>query len=88
MPDSKKKIMRKYVKEAGFHSCDAADDTEDPVKRWIGREIKLFLHEENQHLPFFLGLASESIDGECDDSIAVEEDMDIDDDAFAEPSAD
>lgn len=60
---------------------------EDQVKRWIGREVRLFLHEANQHLPFFLGLASEFVDGDVMHNIGVEEDMDIDEDAF-EPSAD
>jgi len=58
LPDSKKKIVREYLKGAGYYSYDAAEDTEDPVKRWIGREIKRFLHEADEHLPFLLRLAS------------------------------
>ena len=70
LPDSQKKLVSKYLKEAGFYSYDAADDSDDPVKRWIGREVKRFLHEADQHLPFFLRLASGRID--LSDSTAVD----------------
>lgn len=45
LPDSKKKLVSRYLKEAGFYSYDAASDTDHPVARWIGREVKRFLHE-------------------------------------------
>ena len=41
----------------GFYSYNAADETEDPVQRWIGREVKRFLSEAHQHLPFLLRTA-------------------------------
>eukprot|EP00966_Prymnesium_polylepis_P309378 7148964-Prymnesium_polylepis.1 len=61
-PESKRKLVSKYVSAAGFYSYDAADDSDDPVKRWIGREVKRFLHEADQHLPFLLRLSSGQID--------------------------
>ena len=88
LPDSKKKIVANYLKAAGFYSYDAADECDDPVKRWIGREVKRFLHEADQHLPFLLGLASADIDvceetAECRNS-SGDEAMDISsDDEFA-----
>ena len=48
LPESKKKLVRDYLKEAGFYSYDAADDSDDPVKRWIGREVKRFLHDRSR----------------------------------------
>ena len=92
LPDSKKKIVSTYLKAAGYYSYDAADDSDDPVKRWIGREVKRFLHEADQHLPFLLGLASSSIDV-CEESeqclnTAGEEEMDVSDDDDFNPTAD
>ena len=46
--------MREYVRNQGFYSYNAADETEDPVKRWIGREVKRFLRESHTLLPFLL----------------------------------
>ena len=46
--------MREYVRKCGYYSYNAADETEDPVKRWIGREVKRFLSEAHIHLPFLL----------------------------------
>ena len=57
-PDKNKVIARDYLKKAGFYSYDAAADDEDPVKRWIGREVKRFLQEAHIHLPFLLQLAA------------------------------
>lgn len=54
--------MSEYIKEAGFYSYDAADDTDDPVRRWIGREVKRFLHEADIHLPFLRALSSAKTD--------------------------
>ena len=54
----KKAIVRDYLKAAGFYSYNAADVEEDPVKRWIGREVKRFLSEAHIHLPFLLQLAA------------------------------
>ena len=54
LPESKKKLVSQYIAAAGFYSYDAADESDDPVKRWIGREVKRFLHEADQHIPFLL----------------------------------
>ena len=62
LPASKKKLVSEYLKAAGFYSYDAASDEDDPVKRWIGREVKRFLHEADEHLPFLLSLSSGAID--------------------------
>ena len=50
------------MRSKGFYSYDAASDDEDPVKRWIGREVKRFLDEAHQHLPFLLGIAAAPAD--------------------------
>ena len=50
--------MRKYVIEQGFYSYNAAGDTDDPVSRWIGREVKKFLAEAHIHLPVLLRAAN------------------------------
>lgn len=47
---------------ANFYSYDAAPDEQDPVKRWIGREVKRFLEESHIHLPFLLQLAAAPAD--------------------------
>ena len=62
MPDSKKKLVREYCRAAGFYSYDAASDTEDPTKHWIGREVKRFISEAHKHLPVLLQLAAAPID--------------------------
>ena len=46
--------MREYARNKGFYSYNAADETEDPVKRWIGREVKRFLSEAHTLLSFLL----------------------------------
>ena len=51
-------VMRNYLKKMGFYSYDAADVEENPVKRWIGREVKRFLSEADKHLPFLLQIAA------------------------------
>ena len=56
--DSKKRFVRKYVIEQGFYSYNAAGDTDDPVSRWIGREVKKFLAEAHIHLPVLLRAAN------------------------------
>ena len=86
LPESKKKIVSEYLSAAGFYSYDAADESDDPVKRWIGREVKRFLHEADQHLPFLLGLSSGQIDV-CEETAAAtnaagEEEMDVSGDEF------
>ena len=84
--DSQKKLVADYLRTAGFYSYDAADEGDDPVKRWIGREVKRFLHEADFHLPFLLRLASGRIDlAEGADGLnaAGEEEMDIAGSAFA-----
>ena len=51
--------MRDYLIGCNFYSYNAADVEEDPVKRWIGREvIKRFLSEAHVHLPFLLRVAA------------------------------
>ena len=51
-PTSKNKMVRDYLRVQGFYSYDAASDDDDPVKCWIGREVKRFLLEAHIHLPF------------------------------------
>lgn len=51
-------MVRNYLKAAGFYSYDAAAEGENPVMRWIGREVKRFLTEAHIHLPFLLRLAN------------------------------
>lgn len=87
LPVSKQKVVRDYLKAAGFYSYDAADDSDDPVKRWIGREVKRFLHEADVHLPFLLTLACSEIDVTPETAqqfynAAGEEEMDLSDDEF------
>jgi hypothetical protein len=62
LPASKNKMVRDYLIAANFYSYDAASPDEDPVKRWIGREVKRFLEESHIHLPFMLQLASAPAD--------------------------
>eukprot|EP00965_Chrysotila_dentata_P235441 6200755-Pleurochrysis_carterae.AAC.1 len=50
LPDTKKKLVKAYLRDAGFYSYDAAADDENPVMRWIGREVKRFLREADVHL--------------------------------------
>ena len=49
--------MRNYLKAANFYSYDATED-ENPVMRWIGREVKRFIAEGYIHLPFLLRVAA------------------------------
>jgi len=59
LPDSKKKLVKAYLRNAGFYSYDAAAaDEENPVMRWIGREVKRFLAEADVHVPFLLRVAA------------------------------
>jgi hypothetical protein len=87
LPASKKKLVSEYLKAAGFYSYDAASDEDDPVKRWIGREVKRFLHEADEHLPFLLSLSSGAIDVGSETAAATnaagEESMNLSDDEFA-----
>tara|TARA_B110000046_G_scaffold183516_1_gene219765 strand:+ start:741 stop:1991 length:1251 start_codon:yes stop_codon:yes gene_type:complete len=89
LPDSQKRLVADYLREQGFYSYDAADEGDDPVKRWIGREVKRFLHEADLHLPFLLRLACGQIDLSDDSSLnaAGEEQMDVGGGMFA-PSDD
>ena len=57
-PASKKKLVKNYLKVAGFYSYDAAAEDENPTMRWIGREVKRFLAEAHIHIPFLLRVAS------------------------------
>ena len=51
-----------YCRAANFYSYDAASDTEDPTKHWIGREVKRFISEAHLHIPILLQLATAPID--------------------------
>ena len=93
LPESKKILIRNYLKEAGYYSYDAASDDEDPVKRWIGREVRRFLSEAHMHLPFLLQVAHAPIDQipdthpanvgtEADDAGSGDEEMDVEGDEF------
>ena len=86
LPTCKKKLVRDYLKEAGYYSYDAASDDEDPVKRWIGREVRRFLTEAHKHLPFLLRLANapmEVLPESVQHGESGPESMDFDDDEFA-----
>ena len=73
----KKKLVKEYLRLAGFYSYDAAAaEEESPVMRWIGREVKRFLQTADLHLPFLLRIAS--CPAELTDEIA--EELEIDDD--------
>ena len=55
----KKKIVKEYLRLAGFYSYDAAAaEEESPVMRWIGREVTKFLEAADLHLPFLLRVAA------------------------------
>ena len=56
--ENTKKLARYYLKSKGFYSYDAAAVDEDPVSRWIGREVKRFLSEAHIHLPVLLQMAA------------------------------
>eukprot|EP00965_Chrysotila_dentata_P069158 2285453-Pleurochrysis_carterae.AAC.1 len=57
--DKKKKLVKAYLKKAGFYSYDAAATDENSVMRWIGREVKRnFLAQADVHLPFLLRVAA------------------------------
>ena len=67
--DSKKKLVRNYLKSCGFYSYDAAAaEEENPVMRWIGREVKRFLAEAHIHVPFLLRVVAAPPD--MDDDMA------------------
>jgi hypothetical protein len=86
LPTLKKKLVRDYLREAGYYSYDAASDDEDPVKRWIGREVRRFLTEAHLHLPFLLRLAAapmEVLPESVQHGESGPESMDFDDDEFA-----
>ena len=86
LPPSKRALVAQYLRAANFYSYDAEDESEDPCKRWIGREVKRFLHEADQHLPFLLRLSSGQIDA-CAETLAAtnaagQEEMDVSGDEF------
>ena len=86
LPALKKKHVRNYLSEAGYYSYDAASEDEDPVKRWIGREVRRFLTEAHKHLPFLLRLANapmEVIPESVQHGEQGPESMNFDDDEFA-----
>eukprot|EP00965_Chrysotila_dentata_P205210 6182821-Pleurochrysis_carterae.AAC.3 len=92
LPGTKKRLVRDYLRNAGFYSYDAASaQEEDPVKRWIGREVKRFLQQAHLHLPFLLRLAAAPPDM-CPDMQQLfneegEIGMDIDEEDEYAPSA-
>ena len=73
LPDSKKQIIADYLVAAGYFSYNAVSLEDDPVKCWIGREVKRFLQEAHIHLPFLLRVASAPIDVLDGDEPAEEE---------------
>jgi len=89
LPDTKKKLVRDYCKAAGYYSYDAASEDEDPVKHWIGREVKRFIEEAHLHLPFLLQLAAAPAD--CVPEMAAmanadgEQEMEYDDEYAPSP---
>ena len=58
LPESKKKLIAKYIADVGFYSYDAASLDDDPCSHWIGREVKRFIKEAHLHLPFILQIAA------------------------------
>ena len=62
LPESKKKLISKYLKDMHFYSYDAASLDDDPVSHWIGREVKRFIDEAHLHLPFLLQIAAAPAD--------------------------
>ena len=61
----------------------------DPVKHWIGREVKRFLDEADLHLPFLLRVASAPVDciPEMAESRNADGEMELDDDDEYTPTA-
>jgi len=86
---SKQKMMRRYFKDAGFYSYDAAPEDEGPTKHWIGREVKRFLEQAAMHLPFLLRLASAPAVciAEMAECTNEEGEQEMDDDDEYEPTA-
>ena len=82
-------MVAEYLIEHGYYSYNALSIDEDPVKQWIGREVKRFLSEAHMHIPFLLRLASAPV--ECHDGAVAETDGDYDpdsDDDYAPTDAD
>ena len=90
LPLSKKKLVRDFCKAAGFYSYDASSDDEDPVKHWIGREVKRFIEKAEEMVPFLLQIASAP--AECIPGMAAvlngEDEMEMEEDDAYAPSAD
>jgi hypothetical protein len=83
MPLSKQKLVRNYFKAHNFYSYDAAAEGEDPVKRWIGREVKAFIESAQSHLPFLLRMAScppDILDDEIATCVNDQGEIELDDD--------
>ena len=82
--------MRDFCKAAGFYSYDASSDDEDPVKHWIGREVKRFIEKAEEMVPFLLQIASAP--AECIPGMAAvlngEDEMEMEEDDAYAPSAD
>lgn len=92
LPDAKKKLVRNYLKAASFYSYDAAaDNSENPVMRWIGREVKKFIADAPIHLPFLLRLvAAPNLDADMAEMANEDGEMDLQEDDelhLGEPSA-
>jgi len=58
LPESKKKLARRYLISRNFYSYSADSTDDDPVSHWIGREAKRFICEAHIHLPFLLRVAA------------------------------
>lgn len=60
--ESKKLVAECHLVNNGYYSYNSLSTEEDPVKQWIGREVKRFLAEAHVHLPFLLRVASAPVD--------------------------
>ena len=69
--ESKKKHVKAYLKAAGFYSYDAAAVDENPVMRWIGREVKRFLAHAHEHVPLLLRVTAAPPDMDSDIAAAM-----------------
>ena len=89
LPQSKKILVRNFCKDAGFYSYDAASEDEDPVKHWIGREVKRFIEKAEHMVPFLLQIAAAPADCIPDMAAMTNEDgeMEMDDDDEYSPTA-
>jgi hypothetical protein len=88
LPQAKKIMVRDFCKKAGFYSYDAASEDEDPCKHWIGREVKRFIEQAENMLPFLLQIAALPAEMMADMAAATNSDdeMEMDDDDEYSPT--